>query len=596
MNEKITETFVRNKLNELGYFDNCVIEEQISKNKTIKSLLSKASKSGKGGNGRPEFIIQPKNYPDTLLVVECKANKNKHISDSLTNYKDYAVDGVIHYSKYLSTKFKTIGIAVSGEEVPKISCYAIIQGKEKLICEDILKLDNMISLLNDDPNAKKSNEAMILTFASNLHNYLRDYAKLSENEKPLLIGGLLIALKDDAFVNSYKSKKTGSTLASLITSTIKEQLQNTKMNESKIKNMIQPFSFIETHPVLSTGDIVGKTEHPLRSIIDQLHDNILPFINTYHDHDILGHFYGEFLSYTAGDKKGLGIVLTPKHIKELMCELVNINKDSILLDTCTGTGGFLITGMDMMVKDAKGDSRKISNIKSKQLIGIEQQPHMFALAVSNMMLRGDGKTNIYSGSCFGLESTIRELKPTVAVINPPYSQKGAGLSELDFIANALDCVVSGGYVAAIVPSSVGIGNSPLKQEILKKHTLVGSLSLPQVFKEVGVCPIILIFKAGIPHDSKVKVWFGNCKDDGFIDTKKGRVDSKGRWEGIKNEWVTAFRNKETKTGEYITHEIKASDEWLAEAYLDTDYSKVTENAVIETIKAYSTFLYLKDEK
>lgn len=595
MNEKITETFVRNKLNELGYFDNCVIEEQISKNKTIKSLLSKASKSGKGGNGRPEFIIQPKNYPDTLLVVECKANKNKHISDSLTNYKDYAVDGVIHYSKYLSTKFKTIGIAVSGEEVPKISCYAIIQGKEKLICEDILKLDNMISLLNDDPNVKKSNEAMILTFASNLHNYLRDYAKLSENEKPLLIGGLLIALKDDAFVNSYKSKKTGKTLSSLIIATIKEQLMDTKMSESKIKNMIQPFSFIETHPVLSIGDIVDTKEHPLRAIIDQLKDNILPFINAYNDHDILGHFYGEFLSYTAGDKKGLGIVLTPKHIKELMCELVGVTKDSVVLDTCTGTGGFLISAMDKMIKEAGGDARKIASIKSNQLIGIEQQPHMFALAVSNMLLRGDGKANIFSGSCFGLEKTIKEFKPNIAMINPPYSQKGEGLSELDFIDNALQCLETNGICAALVPVSVGNGSKLLKEKILKNNTLLGVISLPKIFKDVGVIPGIFIFKAGIPHDSGTKTWFAILNDDGYIDTKKGRIDTKGRWQGIKEELVEAYKNKETKNGKYITKKVGYEDEWLGEAYVEPEYKGITENEIIKSLNVYNIFKTL-DEK
>jgi type I restriction-modification system DNA methylase subunit len=409
---------------------------------------------------------------------------------------------------------------------------------------------------------------------------------LTEEQKPLLVGGTLISLRDQAFISSYRTKKTGALLASLITRTIKEQLQDTKMNEDKIKNMIQPYSFIETHPVLSVGDIVSKFGHPLSNIIDQIETNLMPFINTYSDSDVLGHFYGEFLSYTAGDKKGLGIVLTPKHIKELMCELVDINKDSILLDTCTGTAGFLITAMHMMMVDAKGDQEKIANIKSKQLIGIEQQPHMFALAVSNMLLRGDGKANIYNASCFGLQNTIKEEhKPTAALLNPPYSQKGEGLSELDFIQNALECLEPNGLCAAIIPISCGNGNTLLREKILKKNTLLGVISLPMVFKNVGVKPGIFIFKAGIPHDKTVKTWFAILDDDGFENVMhRGRLDPKNRFPNIKKELVKAYKNKETQSGKYITKEVSFTDEWLGEAYVEPDYSTLK----VSDIKYYST--------
>lgn len=593
-NERKTEAITRKLLESLGYFDSCIVEEQISSNKAIKALLSKASKSG-NNSGRPEFIIQPKEYPDMLLIIECKADIAKLKSVSLDSPKDYAVDGALHYAKFLSSKYKVIAVGIAGEKDIKTECYLVTNNSVKILNNNLYSLKDLIYLINNDPETKKLNEEKVLKFASDLHNYLRDYAKLSESEKPLLVGGILIALNDQAFVSSYKNKKTGQSLASLITRTIKEQLQDAKMPEAKIKNMIQPYSFIETHPVLSAGDIVQEKEHPLRSIIDQLNDNIMPFINTYSEHDILGHFYGEFLSYTAGDKKGLGIVLTPKHIKELMCELCEITKDSVVLDTCTGTGGFLITAMDKMIAEANGDSAKIVNIKSSQLIGIEQQPHMFALAVSNMMLRGDGKANIYSGSCFGLEETIKTHKPTVALLNPPYSQKGKGLSELDFIYTALECLEPNGLCAAIIPASCAAGNEKIKEKILSKHTLLAELSLPQVFKGVGVVPIILVFKAGKPHNSETKTWFGLCKDDGFEDTKKGRLDLKNRWPNIKSEWIKAYKNKEVKIGQYITKEVTSNDEWLAEAYLEPDYSKITENDLINAIKAYQTSLYLNSK-
>lgn len=586
MNERITEQFVRTKLQELKYQDSCIIEEQKSQDKTIERCLSKASKSGKENPGRPEFIIRPKEHPNMLLVVECKADITKHKSDTLEEPKVYAVDGALHYAKALSQKYNVIAIAVSGEKDFKVSSYIVNDKIVKECSNNFLDLNSYLVLINNDGDIKKQNESKIISFAEELHNYLRDYAKLSENEKPLLVGGILICLRDDSFIASYRTKKTGASLASLITGTIKEQLQDSKMLESKIRNMLQPYSFIETHPVLSNGDIVSEKEHPLLNIIDQIETNLKPYINTYHEHDILGHFYGEFLSYSAGDKKGLGIVLTPKHIKELMCDLVGVNKDSIVLDTCTGTGGFLITAMSKMIEESQGNQEKITNIKTNQLIGIEQQPHMFALAVSNMLLRGDGKANVYNSSCFGIEAEIKKHKPTVALLNPPYSQKGEGLSELDFIYNALECLEPNGLCAAIVPTSCSSGNEKLKEKILLKHTLIGQLSLPMVFKNVGVVPSILVFQAHKPHNKEIKTWFGYCKDDGFIDTKKGRIDSKNRWTNIKKEWVDAFKNKEIKTGLYITKAVSITDEWLAEAYLEPDYSKITENDIIQQLRDY----------
>ena len=101
--------------------------------------------------------------------------------------------------------------------------------------------------------------------------------------------------------------------------------------------------------------------------------------------------------------------LTPPHITELFADLAQVNKNSIAFDNCTGTGGFLISAMKKMVSDAKGDDDKIKQIKSSQLIGIEWQSHIFALAVSNMYIHQDGKTNIFNGSCFD-ENIINQVK------------------------------------------------------------------------------------------------------------------------------------------------------------------------------------------
>ena len=87
-----------------------------------------------------------------------------------------------------------------------------------------------------------------------------------------------------------------------------------------------------------------RARNKLKDIVDEIDGKINNFIKTYKYFDTLGQFYIAFLRYANNDK-GLGIVLTPPHITELFCEISNINKDSVILDTCTGTGGFLISAM-----------------------------------------------------------------------------------------------------------------------------------------------------------------------------------------------------------------------------------------------------------
>ena len=147
------------------------------------------------------------------------------------------------------------------------------------------------------------------------------------------------------------------------------------------------FSFIRSDTSLSTKPNV------LQDLIDSIDKHINQFMKTHEYYDILGQLYIEFLRYANSDK-ALGIVLTPPHITKLFSELACVNQKSVIYDNCTGTGGFLISGLNKMVQDAKGDLVKIKEIKQNQVIGVEFQAHIFALACSNMFIHQDGKTNI----------------------------------------------------------------------------------------------------------------------------------------------------------------------------------------------------------
>ena len=400
-NERKTEVLTRNHLNK--YLDQIVIEEQASDNPKIKKLLSTASKSGNGA-GYPEFIIQLNNNSDLIIVVECKANPIKHESTNRSNPKDFAVDGALLYSSYLSKDFDVLSIAISGETEKelKISHFLQLKGDKKAIDagdkygSKLLSIDDYLNGYIKSPEKFRQDYNKLLAFSKVLNEKLHGY-KIVESDRGLLISCILIALENNSFKATYKNNdynKPQKISEFLVTTVSNEfdkaadELTTDKQLEQKAKYKLvtDRFSFIKTDTSLSTKMVDNKPNAPvLTDIIEEIEINVQDFIKTHEYFDVLGQLYIEFLRYANSDK-GLGIVLTPPHITEFMAELGEVNKDSIVYDKCTGTGGFLVSAMNLMVKDAKGDQAKIKSIKQKQLIGAEFQAHIFALACSNMFI------------------------------------------------------------------------------------------------------------------------------------------------------------------------------------------------------------------
>lgn len=603
-NERITENLVRDILRDLDYYEQeeTVVEEQKSQIEEVKKLLKGASKTGKGGIGAPEFIISTPETPDFLIVFECKADTKKHQSEKLNKPIDFAVDGALHYAKKLSKSYNVIAVAVSGQTKSslKVSNWIVPKGSSepKLLSNkagkkisSIVPLEDYIEHGTFDPDVAKKRHSDLMEFSRELHNFMRDHAKLTESEKPLLVSGTLIALKNKAFAKSYDEYKPEE-LQKEWMRVIKEEFKKADIPNSKEYSMTQPYSSIAVHPNL------GKSQKKfpkgvLFELIKMLNEKVWPFISVYHDFDVVGQFYGEFLKYTGGDKKALGIVLTPRHVTELFSLIANVQKDSKVLDTCAGTGGFLISAMHQMFKKAETQAEK-DRIKQEGLIGVENQPQMYALSASNMILRGDGKANLHQGSCFDIAITkeLKSQKCTVGMINPPYSQSDEDLHELVFVQHMLDCLDKNGVGIAIVPMSCAISPHPKKEELLKHHTLDAVMSMPtDLFYPVGTVPCIMVFKAHTPHEvSDYKTWFGYWKDDGFIKTKhKGRIDNDNSWSKIRDHWISTYRNREDIAGECIKQKVTASDEWCAEAYMKTDYSQIDSSIFQETVKKYMLF-------
>lgn len=615
-NERKTETLVRDKLRALGYNqpDNGItVEEQKSEIAKIKTLLSKASKNAKGNAGYPEFIISNRKDTAFLVVFECKPDVKKHESPARDKPVEYAVDGALHYAKHLAKHYTVLAVAVSGAtpSAMKVSNFLLPAGSTEakgLVNEsgvpvtDIISYDDYYRLASFDPDVAKKRHSDLLAFSKELHELIWTKAKISEEDKPLLVSGTLIALMNTTFMKIFGALPAEEVQEAWL-GAIKKELDKADIPQAKKDTMLQPYSTIAVHPNLGKPDSKTAKEYPdgvFKEIISRICDNVWPYINVYHDFDVVGQFYGEFLKYTAGDKKALGIVLTPRHVAELFSLIANVGPDSKVLDICAGTGGFLISAMQHMLKKAVTEEER-TDIKKNRLIGIENNPKMFALAASNMILRGDGKANLHQASCFddAVIESIKKLKPNVGMLNPPYAQSksDAELHELYFVKQMLDCLEPGSMGIPIVPMSCALVPNPVRDEMMKHHTLDAVMSMPDdLFYPVGTVTCIMVWIAGKPHaKSAKKTWFGYWKKDGFIKTKhKGRIDQNDVWPVIRDRWVEMYRNREVHAGESVIQTVTANDEWCAEAYMETDYQILTCSDYEQVVKKYLMFNLMAD--
>ena len=416
----------------------------------------------------------------------------------------------------------------------------------------------------------------------------------------------LLALREKEYGFNL-NQLTGDTLESntdgaILYQYLEKNLQRAKVApEVKKQRVLNQFTLIKDRPQLNTKrqDLGDKT--PLKYFAEYINNNIFQAIISNGREDYLGRFYGEFVSYSGGDGQALGVVLTPRHITELFCELVDLKPTDIIFDPCCGTGGFLISGMHKMLRATKNDTER-KHIKQQQIHGIEIRDDMFSIATTNMILRGDGQSNLICEDFLAQDPGELQLKGggiTVGFMNPPYSQaKGkdtANLSELCFIRHLLNSITTGGRAAVIVPVSAMIGKTKedkaVKQDILKKHTLEGVISLNKdTFYRVGTVPCIAVFTAGEPHPADKIAKFINFEDDGF-EVKKhlGLVETE-RAKDKRQYLLDCWRGKvvDFPSSFMVETTVEDTDEWLHSFYYYNDEIP-TEEDFMNSIADYLTF-------
>ena len=422
---------------------------------------------------------------------------------------------------------------------------------------------------------------------------------MQDQQKPLVVSGILLALNErkQALVDELKGDEV-NTDGTIIYSAIETALKRANVApEVKRDKILHQFGVIQDTALLNRiNPALGET--PLKYYTKFLYNHIFKAIKyTRSSEDYLGRFYGEFMSYSGGDGQSLGIILTPKHITELFADLVDLKPTDTVFDPCCGTGGFLISAMHKMLSQATTDAQRL-NIRKNQLHGIELQPYMFTISTTNMILRGDGKSNLINADFFDESAEKMQLKgATVGMINPPYSQgskKNPQLYEISFIEHLLDSLTQDGRCTVIVPQSTFTGKTSdeqnFKRNILKKHTLEGVITLNKdTFYGVGVLPCIAIFTAHRPHPTDKVVKFINFEDDGYkVSPHIGLLETESAKDKKQHLLDVWFDRIEDDTKFCVKSTIEPDDEWLHSFYYFNDEIP-SEEEFDKTIGDYLSF-------
>lgn len=594
-----TDLWVAKQLDENGIrFD-----AQGSNVKELDDALKTASKRGTGHAGYPEYVAV---IGDFVLVIEDKADLDRQINltdkgviaTDTKSITDYAVNGAYFYGKHIAqnSSFKKVfALGISGDEkhhvitplyVDDRESYKQLPDIESLVSFSEQNIDEYYTryVLEEATDVEKTTE-QILKDAAELHEYLRTYGTLKDQDKPLVVAGILLALDEIEFGGFSIDSLTGDQLAGnrdgdKLMNAIRTRLTRSNVGpDAKKDKLLSEFAILQTSFRLNEiNDALGKT--PLKFYTEFLYERVFRNIKYQKtSEDFIGRFYGEFMSYSGGDGQTLGIILTPRHICDLMCDLVDVRADDIVLDPTCGTAGFLIAAMHRMLSMADSDAQRKS-IKKKQLHGFELQSNMFAVAAANMILRRDGNSNLQCTDFLKLNPAQTQMKgATVGLMNPPYSQGTKAdpeQYELSFIEHLLDSLTVGARAAVIVPQSSMTGKSKAEQafkmSIMKHHTLEGVITCnTDTFYGVGVNPVIAVFTAHEPHPKDKVCKFIDFRDDGYeVRAHVGLVEgdsAKDKKQHLLDVW---FGRTEAPSKFCVESTVQPDDEWLHSFYYFND--------------------------
>lgn len=527
----------------------------VEKRDIPKKFGFQSKRAGSTVDGFPDFF---KDMGGWLIVVEVKSGDTGPKTDHAAAEADirtYMTNNAVPHTDL-------IGIAVSGQtqESLKVTHFFRKGGSN-----EIEELDDPRSLVTLKALTKHYeaaahgdplSDAELRRFLVQLNERFHTDSRVRDTERSLFFSALMIVLDDAPFRNVYGSISQPEDdrlvearyLNDEIVAAVKRQLAKKVNSESKQIDWEDRFAFIKTVDIP-----LDEYKTIIRDIDERVHQPSKRAMKR----DILGRAYKIFLS-RAGKMDNKNIILTPDHIKTFMVDLARLNSDDVVLDTCMGSGGFLMDAMEQLVDKAHGDEKKIKHIHEHQLIGAELDPILFALACSNMFLHGDGRSNLLfrdslvtrsrnftvAAADEKLRNYIRSLKPTKCVINPPYEND----HPINFTMSAIEYLEEGGRLVTIMPNNTlaKYANEKAALAILGKASLDFVIDMPpQLFFEQGRGVKTSIFgftKNSNGHEHDALVTLVDMEDDGHqVRFGSGRRDT-GRWPTIADGVIRAVRD------------------------------------------------------
>lgn len=570
------------------------------------------------GKTKPENTI--KLSDNEFYVIEAKSEKDE-IDKALKEAKeDYAE--VINQSKEIKAKIisgvagnKTNNTVVNQFLENRTWKTIKVNGKELtgLVSKKIAKLllEKNSAEIEDLPLDEKE----LLVGAERI-NEIMHMGSIDKGLRAKVISAILLSMVDDTEINLDEDMET---LAQIINIKVSQVLRREgKPDFHTFVSMPLPSS-AENH--VKFREAVVETYHELYRL------NIRSAMNS--GTDILGKFYEVFLKYGNGAKE-IGIVLTPRHITKFACDILDVNKNDLIYDPTCGTGGFLVSAFDKIKKEAR--PAEIENFKQYNLFGVEEQDHVIALAIVNMIFRGDGKTNIMGGNCFNkwLTESIKDGKATAkyldsdaegrtppitkVLMNPPFALKKSAEKEFKFIEQALKQMHGGGLLFSILPSSAMVKSGKYlnwrKNSLLKENTLLAVITFPDdLFYPIGVLACAVIIKKGVSHPQNQNVLWIKVREDGLLKSKGKRLpNSRAKneletitpliKEFIRNPSINVSNLKQVQKANKIDFAngvpTDKNIELLPEVFLDEKKPTETEleSAVEETLRQSISFMIL----
>jgi type I restriction-modification system DNA methylase subunit len=527
--------FIREQLRDLGWIVKNPSKAGNGQVWTQNQCLAHAHIKLAFGKMRPENIV--KLSENALWIIEAKRARKELDKAVKEAVEDYATP--INNTPGQVRAFLATGVAGNEDLGYLIRTKALVGGEWKdvtinnQIATGLLSPQQTRALLLDqvsDVHDFTPPPRLFLNAAQRINETLHN-GGIERNDRAKTIAALLLSVLEDP-------PNLDTVLAVLIRD-INARSENVLKGQGK-----QQFApFVRLEPPSNTDNHVKFKAALVRTIQELQNLNIRAAMNS--STDVLGQFYEVFLKYGNGAKE-IGIVLTPRHITRFAVEAVGVANDDIVYDPACGTGGFLVAALDYVSRNTP-NKVQVERFKKYNIFGSEQASTVAALAIVNMIFRGDGKNNIEERNAFSTFLKKRSFngyasaaptskKPetgdeavTRVLMNPPFAAKRSDEKEYRFVSQALSTMVDGKILFSLVPLGALFGAHDEKvwraKELLAEHTLLAVITLPEELfypaaqKQVAA----IIVKKGIPHPKAQSVLWVRVSHDGHIKSKKKRL-------------------------------------------------------------------------